>query len=129
MMRTIRIIAGAGLLAAASFVSPGPRVEARPGTVPTTNDAGDNEVHTITLPQVQPDLPPGRGRDSVNAACVICHSTRYITIQPRFPRATWTAEVEKMRKTYGAPVSDAQAKDFVEYLVSIRGAVGPTTRP
>jgi hypothetical protein len=52
---------------------------------------------------------------------VVCHSTRYITMQPAFPRAVWVAEVDKMRKTFGAPVTEEQAKTIVDYLVAIRG--------
>ena len=79
-------------------------------------------VHEISLPAMPAELPAGPGRDTVAATCVICHSTRYITIQPRFSRAAWTAEVDKMRKTYGAPMTDAQAGEAVNYLVAIRGA-------
>src|SRR5438309_5781793 len=64
-------------------------------------------VHSITLPAMQPELPAGPGRDTVAATCVICHSTRYITMQPAFSRAAWTAEVDKMRKVFGAPLTDA----------------------
>src|SRR5258706_13915697 len=81
-------------------------------------------VHEISLPAMQVELPPGPGRDTVSATCVICHSTRYITMQPRFSRAAWTAEVDKMRKTFGAPLTDAQAAEVVNYLVAIRGAAG-----
>jgi hypothetical protein len=78
-------------------------------------------VRTITLPVMQPDLPDAPGRDAVTAACVICHSTRYITMQPRFSKTVWTAEVDKMRKTFGAPITDQQAAVIVDYLVAIRG--------
>src|SRR5437764_383325 len=44
---------------------------------------------SITLPQMAPDLPPGPGREAVNGACIVCHSTRYITMQPRFSRKAW----------------------------------------
>jgi mono/diheme cytochrome c family protein len=79
---------------------------------------------SIELPTIQSELPPGPGRDTVAVACILCHSPRYITTQPPFKRAVWVAEVDKMRKTYGAPVDDAQAAQIVDYLVAIRGA-GP----
>ena len=60
-------------------------------------------VKSITLPSMQPDLPPGPGRDTVVGACAFCHSGRYVLGQPPLPRKTWTAVVDKMRKTYGAP--------------------------
>ena len=76
---------------------------------------------TIELPQVSPNLPDGPGKAAVESGCVLCHSTRYITMQPTFGREVWIAEVDKMRKTFGAPVTDEQAKTIVDYLVAIRG--------
>jgi hypothetical protein len=76
---------------------------------------------TIELPQVQPNLPDAPGKSAVEAGCVVCHSTRYITMQPAFGREVWVAEVDKMRKTFGAPITDEQAKPIVDYLVAIRG--------
>jgi cytochrome c5 len=76
---------------------------------------------TIELPQVQPNLPDAPGKSAVESGCVVCHSTRYITMQPAFPRTVWIAEVDKMRKTFGAPITDEQAKTIVDYLVAIRG--------
>jgi hypothetical protein len=102
-----------------------PKAAAAPA-VPAKEEAG---VRSIELPAVAADLPPGPGRDSITGACAFCHSNRYITLQPRFTRQQWTAEVDKMRKTYGAPLTDPQAAEAVEYLVSIRGADGPATKP
>ena len=42
-------------------------------------------------------------------------------MQPNFPRKTWIAEVDKMKKVYGAPIQDEQVEPMVNYLVSIRG--------
>ena len=36
--------------------------------------------------------------------------------QPLLPRATWAAEVTKMRNAYKAPISDADAALIVDYL-------------
>ena len=41
-----------------------------------------------------------------------------ITSQPLLPRATWAAEVTKMRNVYKAPVSDADAALIVDYLAA-----------
>ena len=81
----------------------------------------DNPVHSITLPHDEPSFPPGPGREEFVAACVICHSPRYITMQPRFPRSTWLSEVKKMKDVYGAHISDEQAAKITDYLVSING--------
>src|SRR5438132_1182733 len=69
-------------------------------------------VRTITLPSPPPDLPEGPGRQAVIGRCVVCHSPRYITMQPLFSRTVWTTEVDKMRKTFGAPVADEQVEDI-----------------
>ena len=50
-------------------------------------------------------------------------------LQPRFTRPQWTAEVDKMHKTYGAPLTDPQAADAVNYLVAVRGREEPATKP
>jgi cytochrome c5 len=82
-------------------------------------------VKSIELPSIATELPPGPGRDTVAVSCILCHSPRYITGQPPFKRAVWVAEVDKMRKVYGAPIEEAQAKEIVDYLVAIRGSEEP----
>jgi mono/diheme cytochrome c family protein len=81
----------------------------------------DNPVHTIVMPHYEPEFPPGPGHDEFVAACVVCHSPRYITMQPRFARSTWLSEVKKMKDVYGAHISDEQALRITDYLVSING--------
>jgi mono/diheme cytochrome c family protein len=81
----------------------------------------DNPVHTIVMPHDEPPFPPGPGRDEFVAACVVCHSPRYITMQPRFSHATWLSEVKKMKAVYGAHISDEEVLKITDYLVSING--------
>jgi len=81
----------------------------------------DNPVHTIVMPHDEPPFPPGPGRDEFVAACVVCHSPRYITMQPRFSHATWLSEVKKMKDVYGAHISDEEVLKITDYLVSING--------
>jgi hypothetical protein len=38
--------------------------------------------------------------------------------QPLLPRATWAAEVTKMRNTYKAPLNDADMPLIVDYLAA-----------
>src|SRR6266853_4601538 len=89
----------------------------------------DNPVHTIVMPHDEPVFPPGPGRDEFVTACVVCHSPRYITMQPRFSRATWLSEVKKMQDTYGAHISDGQALKIADYLFFINGKVGTGQAP
>jgi mono/diheme cytochrome c family protein len=89
----------------------------------------DNPVHTIVMPHDEPEFPPGPGRDEFVSACVVCHSPRYITMQPRFPRTTWLSEVKKMQDTYGAHISDEQVLKIADYLFSINGKAGNRQAP
>src|SRR5712664_4009201 len=81
----------------------------------------DSPVHTIVMPHDEPLFPPGPGHDEFVTACVVCHSPRYITMQPRFSRTVWLAEVNKMKNVYGAHISDEQALKITDYLVAING--------
>jgi mono/diheme cytochrome c family protein len=81
----------------------------------------DSPVHTIVMPHDEPVFPPGPGRDEFVSACVVCHSPRYITMQPRFSQTTWLSEVKKMKDVYGAHISDEQVVRITDYLVSING--------
>src|ERR1700756_968585 len=89
----------------------------------------DSLVHTISLPHDEPAFPPGPGREEFVTACIVCHSPRYITMQPRFPRATWLSEVKKMQDTYGAHISDEQALKIAAYLFFINGKDGSGNAP
>ncbi len=69
-------------------------------------------------------LAPGPNLEVARSHCGLCHSVDYITTQPRSfadPRAVWTAEVAKMRKAYGAPLTDDDAAKIVDYLVATYG--------
>jgi len=89
----------------------------------------DSPVHTIVMPHDEPAFPPGPGRDEFVSACVVCHSPRYITMQPRFSRTTWLSEVDKMKNVYGAHISDEQVLRITDYLVSINGKAGTGQAP
>ena len=89
----------------------------------------DNPVHTIVMPHDEPMFPPGLGREEFVTACVVCHSPRYITMQPRFSRATWLSEVNKMKDVYGAHISEEQVQKITDYLVSINGQLDTGQAP
>lgn len=76
------------------------------------------------LPEETAEFAPGPGLDVVRANCVACHSADYISTQPRDfrdPGAFWTAEVNKMRHSYGAPIEEADVQAIVAYLVATYG--------
>jgi mono/diheme cytochrome c family protein len=67
-------------------------------------------------------LKEGPGRDKVEANCASCHSIDYIVgNSPFMNRQVWDAEVTKMIKAFGAPISDADAKEIAEYLTKNYG--------
>jgi len=67
-------------------------------------------------------LKEGPGRDKVEANCTQCHSLDYILgNSPFMTRQVWDAEVTKMIKVFGAPISDADAKEIAEYLTKNYG--------
>ena len=74
------------------------------------------------LPQCAEERRTVPGRDAVKNNCAICHSTDYIVRQPRMEAKKWQAEVEKMKAVFGAPVSAADAKEIVDYLVRNYGS-------
>jgi mono/diheme cytochrome c family protein len=80
-----------------------------------------NEADEWKLPSEAMDLKPGKGRELVMGQCVVCHSSDYVTTQPRLARAAWAATVEKMRAKYGAPVPTNTVPSLVDYLVSAYG--------
>jgi len=83
--------------------------------------ASGEPVHSLTPPAVQTELRPGAGKDKTETLCAICHSVDYITMQPRFSRTVWTAEVNKMIKVMGAPIKEDDAKIIIDYLVAEYG--------
>lgn len=64
-------------------------------------------------------LREGPGRDLTESRCVICHSLEYIPANvPAMNGAAWQKTVQKMREKFGAPLTDAEAKQVVDYLAA-----------
>ena len=69
------------------------------------------------------DLKKAPGLETVEGNCGACHSLDYIQMNSPFPNAAlWDAEVTKMIKAYGAPISDADAAAIKDYLVKNYGS-------
>jgi sulfite dehydrogenase (cytochrome) subunit B len=67
-------------------------------------------------------LKQAPGRDLIEANCGACHSLDYIPMNSLFLNAEqWKAEVAKMINAFGAPISEADAKTIVDYLVANYG--------
>jgi mono/diheme cytochrome c family protein len=67
-------------------------------------------------------LAAGDGLSVVESNCGGCHSLDYIPMNSPFLKAeTWNAEVTKMRKAFGAPITDADAETIAKYLAQYYG--------
>ena len=80
--------------------------------------------HSYALPEETAELAPGPNLETVQGNCGACHSSEYISTQPRTfadPRAFWTAEVAKMQQVNGAPVAHSDVPAIVDYLVATYG--------
>lgn len=76
----------------------------------------DSNFQVSAYPVPAVDLAPGDGLQDVQIYCNTCHGTRYITMQPPLPAATWEAEVNKMNKTLGAAIPEDNTRKILLYL-------------
>jgi hypothetical protein len=117
------------LIAAASLIAVGGAVYAQvKGGAYSSGKAGsltqtaapellpDADYHVSAFSSFPAELAAGDGQPETQSFCAMCHSTRYITMQPPLPAAVWEAEVNKMIKTYGAPIPEPSAKKITSYL-------------
>ena len=81
---------------------------------PALSPDADYQVSAYPVPTLE--LPPGDGRQDVQIYCNICHSPRYITMQPPLPAAKWEEEVNKMNTAYGAGISEETTRKIIAYL-------------
>ena len=69
------------------------------------------------------ELKKAPGLEKVEGNCSGCHSLDYIVMNSPFPNAAlWDAEVTKMIKAFGAPISDGDAKVIADYLKANYGS-------
>ena len=70
-------------------------------------------------------LKQAPGVELVETQCSACHSLDYIPMNAPFLKPeTWRAEVTKMIKTFGAEISDEDARTITDYLIRNYGAPG-----
>lgn len=70
-------------------------------------------------------LPPGEGRETVEAICSACHSIRLVT-QQKLSRERWDEVLGKMVKEQGMPELDAGTRESVlDYLAGNFGGGKP----
>jgi hypothetical protein len=69
------------------------------------------------------ELTPGPGLEQVEDNCGACYSLDYIPMNSPFLNAAgWNAEVTKMIKAFGAPISEVDAKVIADYLAKNYGS-------
>jgi hypothetical protein len=67
--------------------------------------------------EAQIELKKAPELELVEGNCAACHSLDYIQMNSPFLNASgWDAEVTKMIKAFGAPISDTDAKLIANYL-------------
>lgn len=70
-------------------------------------------------PDPPPEFPEHEGKDAFMAYCGICHTLKYIAVQPKLSPEAWKAEVHKMVDKFGAPIDSADCTKITNYLIAI----------
>ena len=73
----------------------------------------------VDFPVEEAVFPDGPNADVINANCAACHSPSMVLAQPFLTKVQWTAEVDKMRDVYKAPVAAADVPAIVAYLTAM----------
>lgn len=88
---------------------------------PKNTFAIKGSVHEMNLfPEPPPEFPDHEGKAEFVSYCSICHSLKYVTMQPDFPAKTWEAEVNKMVAKYHAPIDSITGRKITAYLVAVK---------
>ena len=118
-MRFWRIAVVLTIIAAtvAALVAQQPSSQSKPAT-----NKSRAKIVEITLPDYSPKLPAGPNLEVYEKNCLLCHSARYVFMQPPFSRSVWEKEVAKMADVYGANIPEADRPKIVDYLVAVKGA-------
>ena len=75
----------------------------------------------VELPASRVAFPPGGAGIIANGYCLSCHSAGMVLKQPPLTQDEWTAEINKMRKVFGASPPDDQVPALAQYLHAIDG--------
>jgi hypothetical protein len=63
------------------------------------------------------ELKDAPGHDLTLGRCIICHSVEYIPSNaPAMNRGAWQKTIQKMKDRFGAPITDEEAKQILDYL-------------
>ncbi len=70
----------------------------------------------IEVPYIAFPIKMGKGFDTVQANCLMCHSFGYVLNQGRQSKKFWAGKVDKMIVHFKAPITDKDRKDIIDYL-------------
>jgi len=64
-----------------------------------------------------------KGKELFEEKCILCHPLGRALSQNK-DREGWTKTVKRMKEANGCKITDEEAGEIVEYLVSVRGPAG-----
>jgi mono/diheme cytochrome c family protein len=82
------------------------------------------ESQKVSLPTSAALFPAGKGSETANANCLICHSAGMALRQPPLTVDEWRAEITKMKAAFGAPIPADQIAELAGYLGTVDGREG-----
>ncbi len=75
----------------------------------------------VEVPYMPFPIKMGKGFETVQAQCLMCHSFGYVLNQGRQSRKFWRGKIKKMIVHFKAPISDKDAEIIEDYLVEHYG--------
>jgi mono/diheme cytochrome c family protein len=81
-------------------------------------DHEKEQVSILNLPSDPISFQPGTGSDLASRYCLMCHSAEYVYTQPPHPREQWMEIVNKMKASFGCPISNEDMAPLVDYLMT-----------
>ena len=75
----------------------------------------------IEVPVVEFKMKEGKGFDTMQANCLMCHSYGYMLNQGNQSHKFWEEKVDKMINAFKAPILKEDAKEITEYFYRYYG--------
>ncbi len=75
----------------------------------------------VEVPYIDFPIKMGKGFNTVQSTCLMCHSFGYILNQGPQARQHWKEVIHKMRTAFKAPINDKDAKIIEDYLTEYYG--------
>ncbi len=75
----------------------------------------------VEVPYIPFKIKMGKGFETVNADCLMCHSFGYVLNQGYQPREFWREKIHKMIKAFKAPIPKEDIPVIEDYLTKHYG--------